>query len=348
MKVLAGLVVMVGLFNGGATAATRWMGSGSTWEGTSGDYVVTVDPTKAGKITKFRYKGQDAIKPGGEHGAFFWPAPQHRWWPTTDWPPPHSYTDSAYKASLDAATGAILLVGPPNPDTKLRVTKRFSFDSATNSFVLTYTTTNTATDSARHFAPWEISRGFMGSMLFFPKATKFKFVGPKTDLPLAMDDSLGWYKDNGTRKDQKFFRDGAEGWLAQLMDSLLFVKTYPDVDSTRFAPKESDIEGYTDGAFIENEVLGPWTAIQPGDSLVWTVRWSCAILPKSANLQVGSADLKSAARQLAKSATASAKPRAGKVRQFQGTRPLVDARGRLLPKSDRTLKSGDLGVLPLR
>ncbi len=359
MKALTGLAVMVGAFAGSALAVPQWMSMGGIWESSFGGYMVTVDPAKAGKITKFRYKGLDAIKPldvtkpDVEHGAFFWPAPQHRWQPTANWPPPHSFTDSAYKASLDVTTGAMILVGPPNPYTKLRVTKRFSFDTVANSFVLTYATTNTATDSARHFAPWEISRGFSGSLLFFPKATKFKFVNPtgsglRPDLPLAMDDSLGWYLDDGKYNDNKFFRDGAEGWLAQLKDSLLFVKNYEDVDSARFAPWESDIEGYTSGSFIENEVLGPWTAIKPGDSLVWTVRWSCAILPKSANLQVGSADLKSAARQLAKSATASARPRANKVRILLGTRPLVDARGRLLPKSDRALKSGDLGVLPLR
>lgn len=344
MKALTGLAVMVGAFAGSAMAVPQWMSMGGIWESSFGGYAVTVDPTKAGKITKFRYKGLDVIQQGASQGAFFWPAPQYIW----DWPPPHSFTDSTYKASLDASTGTMILVGPPDPVTKLRVTKRFSFDTAANSFVLTYTTTNTATDSARHFAPWEISRGFRNSLLFFPKATKFKFVGPKTDLPLALDDSLGWYKDESSQNKQKFYRDGGEGWLAQLKDSLLFVKTIPDVDSTRFAPRESDIEGYAENDFIENEVLGPWTAIQPGDSLVWTVRWSCAILPRTANLQVGSADLKSAARQLAKSATASAKPRAGTARNLSGARPLVDVRGRLLPKSDRQLKSGDLGVLPLR
>lgn len=345
MKALAGLAMMVGAFAGSAMAVPQWMSMGGIWESSFGGYAVTVDPTKAGKITKFRYKGLDVIQPGADQGAFFWPAPQYIW----NWPPPKSYTDSTYKASLDVATGTMILVGPPDPTTKLRVTKRFSFDSAANSFVLTYTTTNTATDSARHFAPWEISRGFRQSLLFFPKATNFKFMTSQAnDLPLTLEDSLGWYKDNGAQERKKFFRDGGEGWLAQLKDSLLFVKTIPEVDSTRFAPRESDIEGYAEGNFIENEVLGPWTAIQPGDSLVWIVRWSCAILPKTANLQVGSADLKTAARQLAKSATVSAKPRAGKARTFSGTRPLVDARGRLLPKSDQLLKSGDLGVLPLR
>lgn len=345
MKALAGLAVMVGAFAGSAMAVPQWMSMGGIWESSFGGYVVTVDPTKAGKITKFRYKGLDVIQPGADQGAFFWPAPQYIW----NWPPPKSYTDSAYKASLDASTGTMILVGPPDPTTKLRVTKRFSFDSAANSFVLTYTTTNTATDSVRHFAPWEISRGFRNSLLFFPKATNFKFMTSQAnDLPLTLEDSLGWYKDNGTQERKKFFRDGGEGWLAQLKDSLLFVKSIPEVDSTDFAPRESDIEGYAEGNFIENEVLGPWTAIKPGDSLVWTVRWSCAILPKTANLQVGSADLKTAARQLAKSATASAKPRANKARNLSGARPLVDVRGRLLPKSDRQLKSGELGVLPLR
>lgn len=166
-------------------------------------------------------------------------------------------------------------------------------------------------------------------------------------MPLSVDDSLGWYLD-GTYKSNKFFRDGAEGWLAQLKDSLLFVKIYPDVDSLKFAPWESDIEVYTGGTFIENEVLGPWTAIKPGDSLVWNVRWSCAIMQKGFDAKVGSQDLKSAARGLVKSAATATKSRDFAKPVFVGSRPLVDARGRLLPKSDRAIKAGAVGVLPIR
>lgn len=244
----------------------------------------------------------------------------------------------------------MVLVGPVDTYVKLRVTKRFSYDAAADKMVLTYTTTNTATDTARHFAPWEISRGFTGSLVFFPKATPFKFVnssgsGLQPDLPLTRDDSLGWYLDK-TFTSNKFFRDGAEGWLAQLKDSLLFVKQYLDVDSARFAPWESDIEIYTGGKFIENEVLGPWTSVEPGDSLVWSVRWGCTTLSKSTNTNVGSEDLKKAARALAKSAPVSVN-RVHPRFLSQGQRPFVDVRGRLLTKSDRTLKAGSLGVLPL-
>ena len=94
-------------------------------------------------------------------------------------------------------------------------------------------------------------------------------------------------------------------------------------------------------------MLGPWTAIQPGDSLVWTVRWGCAILAKSANTSVGSEDLKKAARALAKEAPVSVKPIRSRFLPA-GSMPLVDVRGRLLTKSDRALKAGRLGVLRVR
>jgi hypothetical protein len=350
MKVVE--LAMVSILGFAAVAsAGKWTKSGEWWGTSMGGYSVAVAPKKAGKLVKFQYQKLDVIRPGESDGAFFWPAPQHRWKPTANWPPPASFTDSAYSVSFSPDSSRIFMVGPPNPITKLQVTKRFGFDSTANALVLTYVTTNFGTDSARHFAPWETSRGYTGSLLFFPKATKFKFVNPtgsglQPDLAMTKDDSLGWYQDAGT-KTGKFFRDGGEGWLAQLKDSLLFVKQYADVDSTRFSPWESDVEIYAENALIENELTGPWTAIAPGDSLVWTTKWTCAILPKTANLQVGSADLKYAARALARSAAMTSIRRVPRALLPAGARPLVDVRGRLLSKSDRALRAGSISVLPM-
>ena len=348
MKLARAISIGLGVLGvwAGAGWAADWVKSGDAWEASSGDYTLSVLPKKSGKIAKFQYRKQDVIRPGEGDGAYFWPAPQHAW----NWPPPASFTDSTYAASV--VDGELLLVGPANPASKLRVTKRFAIDTVAKAVAVTYTTKNTATDSARHFAPWEISRGYTGSLLFFPKASPFKFVNPsgsglRPDMNLSKEDSIGWYLDDGKYKDNKFFRDGAEGWLAQLKDSLLFVKTYPDVDSADFAPWESDVEVYTGGSFIENEVLGPWTAIRPGDSLVWTVRWNCKFLSKSVDTRVGSSQLMAEARALVASGRTSVRPRRAAVLPG-GIRPLVDVRGRLLPESVRGLRSGSLGVLPLR
>jgi hypothetical protein len=308
---------------------------------------MTVDAGDAGRIVLFQYRNLDAIKPGSDQGAFFLPAPQARWVPQANWPPPASFYDSAYSASTDSNGAELVLVGPVDAYTKLRVTKRFSYDAATEKMSMTYITTNTASDSARHFAPWETSRGFSGSLLFFPKATNFRFAnasgsGLQPDLPLTRDDSLGWYLDAGYTGN-KFFRDGGEGWMAQLKDSLLFVKQYTDVDSLHFPPGESDVEGYTDGQYIENEVLGAWVLIPPGDSLSWTVKWGCTVLPKGANLQVGSEDLKKAARALVESPTTSVQPvRASRTRATPPTS--FDIRGRPLSKFDRILRAQSLAV----
>ncbi len=356
----SGMVLLTLAF---AASAANWKNSsGSTWDGSWGSYQMTVDASNAGRIVKFQYDSLDVIRPGSDQGALFWPAPQALWSVEfkSSWPAPVAFDGSAYTASTDSNGAVLVLVGPVDANTKLRVTKRFSYDSVADKMVLTYTTTNTATDSARLFAPWEISRGFSGSLLFFPKATQFKFVNTRSDLapdlPLTREDSsLGWYNDannNSKYQSNKFFRDGGEGWLAQLKDSLLFVKQYPDVDSLHFAPGESDVEGYTSSNpsqntfYIENEVLGPWTKISVGDSLRWIVRWGCAILPKTANLSVGSADLVKAARALV--ATKPTSVQSVRPRLLQKGRPIfVDARGRLLSKSDRRLQAGSLGVLPV-
>jgi|GEM_PF-2329361 len=331
----------------GASAAD-WSGSGTTWDGSWGAYHMTVDASDAGRVVLFQYRNLDAIEPGGDQGAFFLPAPQARWVPQANWPPPASFYDSAYSASTDSDGAQLVLVGPVDAYTKLRVTKRFSYDAAADKMSMTYVTTNTASDSARHFAPWETSRGFSGSLLFFPKATNFKFSNPpgsglQPDLPLTRDDSLGWYLDLAGHAKGKFFRDGAEGWMAQLKDSLLFVKQYADVDTLHFPPGESDVEGYTDGDYIENEVLGAWVLIPPGDSLSWTVKWGCAILPKNADLQVGSEDLKKAARALVGSPTTSLQPvRAGRTRSDLPT--LFDARGRPVANFSGILRTGSVAV----
>ncbi len=346
MKFVASFGAVLALSS--SSIAAKWTNNGNYWSSTMGLYSVSVAPKNAGKVVSFQYKKLDVIRPGEAEGAYFWPAPQHAW----NWPPPASFTDSTYAVSFAIDSSEITLKGPVNPTSKLRVTKKYRFDPLNNTFSSTYTTTNTATDSVRHFGPWEISRAFTGSLLFFPKATNFKFVNPpgsglQPDLPLTKDDSLGWFQD-GTNGSSKFFRDGAEGWLAQIKDSLLFVKTYPDVDSAKFPPWESDVEVYTSGQFIENEIIGPWTAIKPGDSLVWTVQWTCQIMPKGFDPKIGSTDLKAAARGLAKQATTSSNRPLSRTFTPTGVRPLVDVRGRLLPKSNRVLQSGGLGVLPIR
>lgn len=334
-----------------AASHAGWSQTGGVWTGVFGDYAIQVDANKAGKVVQFRYQGIDVIRPGASDGAFFWPAPQHGWLPTANWPPPASFTDSAYQAWAEN-NAELVLVGPSNPFTKLRVTKRFRFDAAALS--ITYATTNTAADSARHFAPWEISRGFSGSLLFFPKATNYKWVNPTAwgmakDLPLTREDSIGWFKDAPGPTHNKFYRDGAEGWLAQLKDSLLFVKIFPDIDSTKFAPWESDVEGYTSGQFIENEILGPWTAIQPRDSLVWNVRWTCSILPRSTDVAIGSAQLLAAARGLAKAAALVDLRRRLRAPPLPpASRPQVDARGRRVLQAAGAVTAGALVVLPVR
>lgn len=345
MKMSMGMVAIATL--AGWASAAKWVKNGTNWELSVATYKATVSPEKAGKVVGFKFGNVDAINPGTDQGAFFWPAPQSKW----NWPPPTAFNDNAYTPTFSGDSSELILTGPVDVGTKLQVRKRFSFDADAGQFSIVYTTFNTAADTARHFAPWEISRAPSGSLLFYPKGSTFKFVNPTgsglaADLPLDKEDSLGWYQDvAGKYTHNKFFRDGKEGWLAQFKGGLLFVKQFPDIAQDKFAPGESEIEIYTSGTFVENEVLGEWTAIAPKDSLVWNVRWACATVPASANIQVGSSDLKAAARALVKPSGSSI------VRKMPATtqamRRMVDARGRLLPKSARGTGAGSVQVLPI-
>lgn len=347
MKMSMGMVAIAAL--AGWASAAKWTKNGNNWELSVATYKATVSPEKAGKVVGFQFGGLDAINPGTDQGAFFWPAPQSKW----NWPPPAAFNDNTYTASFSVDSSEMVLTGPVDATTKLQVRKRFSFDSVAGQFSIVYTTINTASDSGRHFAPWEISRGTSGSHLFFPKGSSFKFVNPTgsglaADFPLDRDDSLGWYVDvAGKYNHNKFFRDGKEGWLAQYKPTnfLLFVKQFPEIAQDKFAPGESEIEIYTNGQFIENEVLGPWTTIAPKDSLVWNVRWACAVVPTAASPVVGAASLVAAARSLVKNSVSLIS------RKVPGPtlaeRGVVDARGRLLPNAARNLGAGPVQILPL-
>ncbi|HOX53131.1 MAG TPA: hypothetical protein PKY05_16725, partial [Fibrobacteria bacterium] len=229
MKISMGFAAIATLAVG--ASAAKWTKNGNNWELSVATYKATVSPEKAGKVVGFQFGGTDVINPGTDQGAFFWPAPQAKW----NWPPPAAFNDNPYTPSFAADSAELILTGPADATTKLQVRKRFSFDADAGQFSIVYTTINTASDSGRHFAPWEISRGSSGSLLFFPKGSSFKYVNPSgsglaADLPLDKEDSLGWYLDvAGKYTHNKFFRDGAEGWLAQLKGSLLFVKQYPDI-----------------------------------------------------------------------------------------------------------------------
>jgi hypothetical protein len=55
-------------------------------------------------------------------------------------------------------------------------------------------------------------------------------------------------------------------------------KRFQDIAQEEAAPGEAEIQVYIDArkSFVEIEAQGPYTELQPGEKLDWTVRWYLA------------------------------------------------------------------------
>ena len=123
-----------------------------------------------------------------------------------------------------------------------------------------------------------------------------------TALPVVDQGGVTWFQHDPTKisgDGQKFSADGAEGWLAHLVDRTLLVKQFADVPSDAQAPApEAEIALYAARGYVEIEPQGPYTQLAPGMSLTWTVRWIVAELPGQLAAELGSEGLVDFVRSL--------------------------------------------------
>ena len=92
------------------------------------------------------------------------------------------------------------------------------------------------------------------------------------------------FNENGARLDidvadqnRKINVDG-KGWLKFHDNGLVLTQKFPDIAPADAAPGEAEIQVYIDArkSFVEIEAQGPYTELQPGEKLDWTVRWYLA------------------------------------------------------------------------
>jgi hypothetical protein len=85
----------------------------------------------------------------------------------------------------------------------------------------------------------------------------------------------------------KALADGT-GWLAQVTPPrLLALLASPDIQPADAAPGEAEIEVFTNGDYVEIENQGALTALAPGDTSTWTVRWKLRPLPAGTAVAAG-------------------------------------------------------------
>ncbi len=233
-----------------------------------------VDPQVGGRVTSFSMGGLDVLSgsdvDADSYGSTFWTSPQSDW----GWPPPKELDRSPY--SLVAEKDTLTLTSAPNLNLGVRVTKQFSVDRSRGAIALKYTLHNLS-DAPKRYAPWEVSRVHSRGLTFFP-------TGPLSTGPLRVErrGAGTWFAHDPDVLDetgQKSFADGTHGFLAHAARGLLYIKSFADVAPELRAPGEAEIEVYANNRYVEVEVQGPYTVIEPGASMSWTVRWYLRKLP---------------------------------------------------------------------
>ncbi|MBR5257041.1 MAG: hypothetical protein IKV62_09755 [Bacteroidales bacterium] len=254
---------------------------------TNGDVTLVVDAAHGAKILSFKLGEQEVIAQKPEppapadgapaprmrfvnpnsYGSTFWTSPQAEW----NWPPVPEYDSKPYEA--EATADAIVLTGQVSKY-GYRVRKAISADSADGAFIITYSIINESGE-VRKVAPWAITRVPNGGYLEFD--AKAEDVTPLDLMKVSFGEGPAKLEIDVANQNRKINVDG-KGWLKFHDNGLVLTQKFPDITPEAAAPGEAEIQVYIDArkSFVEIEAQGPYTELQPGEKLDWTVRWYLA------------------------------------------------------------------------
>ena len=250
---------------------------------------LTVDAANGGKILSFKLGEQEVIaqKPAEEpqaapeegrprmrwfnpnsFGSTFWTSPQKEW----NWPPVPEYDSLPYTAEVK--DGPTLFLQGQVSKYGYRILKSITPDPSDLAFVVTYSIVNESGET-RKIAPWEITRVPNGGFLEFDATPEG--VTPADLMKVSFDDGLATLEVDVADQNRKINVDG-KGWLRFRDNGLVMTKRFQDIAPEDAAPGEAEIQVYIDArkSFVEIEAQGPYTELQPGEKLDWTVRWYLA------------------------------------------------------------------------
>ena len=281
--------------------------SGNIYTLQLGDLKMVVDAATGGRITEFSLRGTNVLVTQDEnvnYGSTYWPSPQSSWCTAGGgcWPPIAEIDNEPYEASIDGLKSIRLnSVAAPiatAAGSAVTVNKVFTPVPESGAVDVTYTLTNTSAAGSGlslSLAPWQVSRVEAGGVTFFGLGPGPLTYAVDSDPAFMLAEGAGdlWYQSAPVHHDSKGFADGT-GWLAQATtDKLLFLTSFPDIQSAEAAPGESEVEIFTNSSYVEMEGQGAFKTIAPAETLTWTVRWKLRRLPGSAMVAVGDADLAS-------------------------------------------------------
>ena len=247
--------------------------------GESEGATLTIDIQQGGKIVSLKYGEQEMLSQLQRpewFGSTFWTSPQREW----NWPPVREFDKQPYTVEL-REDKHLTIVSPVSQRLGLRVTKDFTIPSSLplgesqkgGQFLITYSITNEGSEP-RSVAPWEITRVVNGDGIIFFDAP-VDSIWPADLMTFTSAYGASWYKTDEAPRNRKI-NANASGWLAYCADGLLLVKQFQDMKPGEAAPGEAEVQVYLNQGktYIELENQGPYTLLQPGEQLSWSVRWN--------------------------------------------------------------------------
>lgn len=260
--------------------------------------ILAIDHNYGARIVSLKYYGRELLLPytanEDNFGSTFWTSPQSDW----QWPPIATFDVMPY--SMNMINSEIQYYSKADKKTGLQVGKYFKIDQTDSSFIITYIIKNIS-DKDKSVAPWEVTRRFAGGITFFP-AGPDSAVMKKSTLPgVTHKDGIVWFEYDPLKikADSKLFAMANEGWLANVRDSILFLKMFPDITG-QVPPGQGEIEIFADKdkKYIELENHGEYVSLFPGDSLTYTMNWILKTIPGNLDKSAGSQELASWVRNV--------------------------------------------------
>lgn len=233
-----------------------------------GDLAMMINPEHGARITSFKYRNQEVLSQlEGPYssGSTFWTSPQEDWF----WPPVPEIDEDSYVVTEE--DGELVMTSRVSELLKLRIVKRFATDVTDNAFVITYSIINEGNE-VRKVAPWEITRVPNEGVISFEAPVES--ISPAGLLDFKDKDGVAYYEADEAPENRKVNADG-KGWLSYEANGLVLTKRFADLTPEQAAPGEAEIQVYVNQGktYIEIESQGAYTALAPGESLSWTVRW---------------------------------------------------------------------------
>lgn len=253
---------------------------------------IGIDHNYGARIVSLKYYGKELLSPytanEDNFGSTFWTSPQSDW----QWPPIPEFDIMPYTMNMDGSE--IQYYSKPHKKSGLQVAKFFKINQADSAFNITYIIKNIS-DEDKSVAPWEVTRRIAGGISFFPAGSDTA-VMQKSNLPgVSISNDIVWFDYDSSKivQDCKLFALAKEGWLANVKDSILFLKKFPDVSTAQVPPGQGEVEIYAnkEKQYIELENHGEYTSLFPGDSLTYRVKWIVKTIPAHIDRSVGSEEL---------------------------------------------------------